>query len=54
MLAEAVEVRRGRERGFQAEVLRLKDERVPRGREEDLARGRARDVERERRRGVRE
>ena len=54
VLAEAVDVGRGGQGSLEAEVLRLKDERVARGREEHLARARARDVERERRRGVRE
>jgi hypothetical protein len=55
VLAEAVEVRRGRERRLEAQVLRLEHERVPRARrEEHLARARARDVEREGRVRVRE
>ena len=54
VLAETIDIRRGRQRRLQAEVLRFEDKRVFRGREEPLARARTRYVERERRRGVRE
>lgn len=45
VLAEAVDVRRGRKLRLEAQVLRLEDERVARGREEHLACAGARDVE---------
>ena len=53
VFAEAVDVRHGRERGLEAQVLRLENERVVRGREEHLARAAAGDVEGEGRGGVR-
>ena len=53
MLAKAVDVRHGWKRSLEAQVLRLKDERVIGDRKQYLARAGARDVERERRQGVR-
>ena len=47
MLAEAVDVRGARQRRFDSEELRFKDEGVTRGREEHVARAGARDIKRE-------
>jgi hypothetical protein len=47
VLAEAIDVRRGGQRGLDAEVLRLEYEGVARGREEYVVRARARNVKRE-------
>ena len=54
VFTEAIDVRRGRQRGLDAEVLRFEYERVARSRKEYLARACARDVKRKRSGAVRE